>query len=415
MSIRIKMGAGESYLENKQIEARLDALGIKLNPDRTIDESSAANLAGGLDAVKALAQDGVITADALSQLRRQVGFLGQITGKSLPISEKQTNAWRALGMELTGTAGTLTGITAEIRRAGSINNSQFHRAGERLEALEKRLGDLSVTEPSQLQLAQVAPDALQAVATGAKALSAAVSEYQQTLSLFRSAMVDKLAEAHGPKYRLETGKDGSHQIHERPGWFTRVQINAIGGSLLSALEGLPTWAKVGRLLSEPIGSESAFARSAPAATKPKLDLGAAVDQAPGRKAIAEIEKALGSDPMIFPGSVGRAFEKRMPEQRQALFRAVLDAAAGDLVAKKLVSNSYGQIHEVSQVPKHSDPNASVPRPIFRGALEKTLKGLATVLDALPAKPTAAEVEAKASQMIDEAHYAPAIAALYRSM
>ncbi|MBI4815984.1 MAG: hypothetical protein HY791_07000 [Deltaproteobacteria bacterium] len=257
MAIRVKLGAGESHIEHQQMEARLEALGLELNPDRTLDERSAKNVAGGLAAIQKLSEDGVLTADSVAKLRRQTSLIGKITGMDVPITDKATRDWKALGMEMSGTAQTLSSINSEISRTGTINNSLFHRAGARFEQLEQRLNSMSALKPDTEKLAKVDPRALRSVASSAKAMTQAATDLQSTLSQFRSVMMDAVAKAQGPKFRLEAQGDG-YTVHERPGWFTRVQIDALAGSLNNALQGLPVIAQLGEAFSINIGSSGRF-------------------------------------------------------------------------------------------------------------------------------------------------------------
>ena len=123
MAIHLKLGNAPALLE-AQVKARLEALGLKLNPDNSINEESAKNIDGGIQAVRALAQDGVLTPEAVSQLRRQALF-GGITGRDLAPSEKVTNQWRAMGLELIGIANALQSVTYYLGADRTINEEKL--------------------------------------------------------------------------------------------------------------------------------------------------------------------------------------------------------------------------------------------------------------------------------------------------
>jgi hypothetical protein len=407
MTVRVKLGGGESYLEHQQVKARLEALGLKLNPDFTIDEASASNIAGGLEKLKALAKDGLIDADAVAQLRRQTHFLGRAVGKDLPISEKESNQWRTLALEFDGAAATIEAVNSEVRRHSTIDNGQFHRVGERLEQLQNQINKLSALEPDPARLAKVSPEVVRSIADGGTRLSAAVTAYIQTLSLFRSAMLEKLDETNGPD-KLIPMAGGGYEIQKRPGWWTRAQTNALAGSLVSALNGLPTIAKLGDVLAMPMGSPNRYlAPTTQSASKAPLSQ---VDMVHYR-----IINDLGQDPSLFPGSVGPKSEWIVPDWARETFQEVLTAAARDMIGKGIVSNAYGNSNVVSNPSSLEETKQAVPRPMFRAALETTRSKLDDVLSTLPPGPTSAEVEAKAKKVLgDDAHYAAAVAAMYRA-
>jgi hypothetical protein len=411
MSIRVRIGAGESHLEHQQIKARLEALGLELKPDNTIDEASAKSVSGGLAALQALAKDGVLDADAIATLRRQTHMLGSLVGKDLPISQKESNAWKALAMDLTGTASTLSSIESTVRSTGTIDNSLFHRAGARLEQLTTNMDKLSALSPDLQRLARTSPEALRDVAAAGKDLTAAATRFQSTLSLFRSAMLEELSKAHGPEYRV-IPQDGGFDVQKRPGLWSRMQTDALAGSLSNALDALPVYAQLGQALSLPIGSPSLYG-SAPAADAVRSK------PSPGRTAGAAqtILNGMGSDPGLFPGSVGPQTAERFGPEVRGAFRAVLDAAATDMVSRREISNSYGNSYTGGDPHTLQDTAQAVPRPIFKAALNKAQQILDRTLDALPAaQRDASHVRAKASELAPagEPHYAAAAAALFEA-
>ena len=406
MAIQVKVGAGESFIEHRQINARLEALGLKLNPDNTIDEASAKNIKGGLEAIQALATDGVINSDAIAQLRRQTSLIGRVTGKDMPISEKQNKAWKALVMDLNGAANVMRSVDREISRSGTLNNSVFHRVGERIDKLQERMDKLQALDPDTAKLAQTSPGVLRNVAEAAKELGTAATKFHSTCSVFRSAMLEKLEEANGPKYRVEVGA-GGYQVHERPGWWSRTGTNALASSLASALNGLPTFATLGDLFSKPIGSSATFAvRQAQAAQRGTTG-GAAVAQS--------IIDKLGSDPGIFPGAVGPKTAHRVDDRDKPTYQAVLHAAAQDMVGRRQVANAYGNSHTAKETPDLKETEQAVPRDVFKGALAKTEQTLAAVLKGLGDKPKADQVGTAAKKQLGaEAYYAPAVVAMYQA-
>lgn len=402
MTIRVKIGAGESHIEHQQVKARLEALGLKLQPDNTIDESSAASVAGGMSAIQALAKDGVIDADAIAKLRRQTHFLGGLVGKDLPLSKKEDNAWRSLSLELKGTAGTLSSITREIGATGTIDNSLFHRAGARLEQLKAGIDKLSALEPDPARLAKTSPEVLREVAASAKELTAATTEFEQTLSRFRTAMLEKLREANGPEYRVTTSGSG-YEVHKRPGLWTRMQIDALAGSLTNALEAMPVFAKLGKVLSQPIGSPSLFGSlvAADASRSTPQKMGGAAQT---------ILNGLGGDPGLFPGSVGPQTESRFPSEVRSAYRQVLRAAATDMAARKEVADSYGHASPMMGQVSLDEIESRIPRPVFKQALAKAQQLLDAALAA--AGLDGNRVSSEANRL--DPHYAPAATALYEA-
>lgn len=371
MSVRVRMGAGESQLENQQIRARLEALGLKVNQDNTIDEASAKSVAGGLEAIQALARDGVLTGDAMTQLRRQTTLIGKLTSQDLAPSKKEDNAWRALAMELNGVAGTFSSMSSTIARTGSIDNSMFHKIGARLDSMDKAFNALDALNPDPAKLARTSPAVLRETAAAGKSLTEAATKLQTQLSMFRSAMLEQLEKAHGPEFRV-TATPGGFDVEKRPGLFGRMQIDALAGSLVSALEAMPTYAKIGQALSLPVGSAASFdgvgaKQSAPIS---RYNGGAQT-----------LLNALGSDPILFPGAVGRAFADRLNGTAREAFWSVMTGAASDLAQKKEVSNAYGQTTFGALSLYETD--AKVPRPAFRAALQKAQGLLDAAIAELP--------------------------------
>jgi hypothetical protein len=255
MSVRVGLSSHESTLIHQQVKARLDALGLVIRPDNTIDAESAKNVQGGMAAVEALAKDGVIDADALAKLRRQSSLVGRALGRDVPITEKATQGWRALGLELDGIAQTMNGLSREIASTGELTTSQLSRLDARLSTLQKALDRAGYGEgPVDAErLARTAPETLRDVAAAGRALTDASVALSQRLSLFRSAMLEALERANGPRYRVQS-REGGYDVVERPGLLTRLQTNALAGSLVNAKHALEVTARLGELLALPIGN-----------------------------------------------------------------------------------------------------------------------------------------------------------------
>ncbi|MFO0725016.1 MAG: hypothetical protein U1E65_14650 [Myxococcota bacterium] len=190
MAIHLKLGNNSSPLEEQQVKARLDALGLKLNPDQTINEESAKHIAGGLAAVQALAKDGVLRPDDVALLRRQA-ILGGITGRDMSIDEKASNAFLALGLELGGSAFALQSVTYGLTADKTLNeeklNAVFIRLGQAMSTLDK------IQSTPNETLARIFPETVQRVAEGGVAMADALTNFIEASSLFRSAILKKLA------------------------------------------------------------------------------------------------------------------------------------------------------------------------------------------------------------------------------
>lgn len=195
MAIHLKLGNAPALLE-AQVKARLEALGLKLNPDNSINEESAKNIDGGIQAVRALAQDGVLTPEAVSQLRRQALF-GGITGRDLAPSEKVTNQWRAMGLELIGIAKALQSVTYYLGADRTINEEKLLAVATR--TTQAMAGLQPIKDAPGEELARVAPSAIRMVADNGIAVADALANYIDASSLFRAGILKQIVTELGPR------------------------------------------------------------------------------------------------------------------------------------------------------------------------------------------------------------------------
>lgn len=410
MSVRVGLSSQDSNLVHQQVKARLDALGLVLKPDNTIDAESAKNVQGGMAAVAALAKDGIIDADALAQLRRQSSLVGRALGRDAPISEKATQNWRALGLELDGIAQTMNALVREISSTGELSMSQLGRLDARLATLQKaldRAGYGSAPVDTD-RLARTAPETLRDVAASGRTLTDASVALSQRLSSFRSAMLDALEQVNGPKYRLEA-RPGGYDVIARPGLLTRLQTNALAGSLVAAQRALDVTARLGEMLSMPIGRAPLALASGP--TPPAAGSAALTH----RRALLHLEAALGPGPGLFPGAIGDAFAARVEPSVRPAFVAVLEAARVELATTKQVSDAYGQTHGWPDEAAGASP--LVPRPVFRKVLADAQALVDSILSKYPvADRTPATLDANLREDVAprDAHLARAARALFEA-
>jgi hypothetical protein len=403
MAIQVRVGAGESSIENQQIRARLDALGLKVDAKGQLDEASAANIAGGLDAVKALAKDGVLTADALATLRRQAHIVGRWLDRDVPISEKESRAWRSMTMEVKGTAATMLSVVEEMASKG-LSLSMLHRVRDRFKRLNEQVKMVGLdTKFEPARMARTSPDVLREGAAAFKVLADAATIYQQALSLFREEMAKTVYDAFGGD-RYVRQPNGDFVKKPAGNFLSRAVASTFSGTFQNTLAILPSFIELGKSFALPIGDAQLFAAASP---PPKAN-------AKGPDAVAQsIVSWLGADPgwSGSPGAVSADTAKQSPHPEA--FRSVFEAARHDMVGTRTISNSYGNMHTSNEVPKIEELY-SVARPTFRDALEKTRLTLSTVLAQGDPKSRRAVEERAAKLLGAEAHYISAVGALYEA-
>lgn len=337
MTVRVKIGKGEAQTEFLQVHQRLEALGLKVDEFGKIDESSAANIRGGMAAIQALAKDGVIDAGAVAQLRKNTNLLGRITGKDVPISQRDSNAWRSSAMELQGAAKTVRAVTEEIKADGSIDMDKLVRAGDRLGQAITKTNKFLNEKMDINRLAGIDPAAVRALTDAAVEMADAMRVYQIVLSKFRSAALDAVKKANGPEYTVTHHGDQT-TVEKRPGFWRRLQTNNLFEALESSINGFKGVQEFADLLSKPMILQSGSyllaqkAVSGGLSMKSTLEVSLAIDRLADETGLARHTIAEG-----FGKFIGRNFIAARQDAAYALQLAVYDVL--DKMLEKPVSRN----------------------------------------------------------------------------
>ncbi len=102
----VKASDQHTRLENAAFRKRLDTLGLGVTEDGAVEGGD--KVVGGPDAVGIIAgDDRTLDPHEAAKLQRNVGFVGQLLGRDLTVSQSASNKVRSLSMEVTGFAATL--------------------------------------------------------------------------------------------------------------------------------------------------------------------------------------------------------------------------------------------------------------------------------------------------------------------
>lgn len=180
--MNVKVSTPASKLEQLALTQRLDKLGLVTHGDGAIDPASAKKVqaegAKGVQALEAVAPDGLLGLDGASRLEARRGFLGWLRARDPSISEKHSAALGTLAMNCDGLAGAMKSGASTLAKLG-LHLETIQGVTRRAEQIGKSLDALL---GPQANLAACSPESVKRAALSLANLAQAGANFGEALS-----------------------------------------------------------------------------------------------------------------------------------------------------------------------------------------------------------------------------------------
>ncbi len=187
----IKVQPQSNPIEQRAFDQRLERLGLTKTSDGEVETSSAEAIRGaagqtGINAVNAVATDGMLTAEGAAKLNKQRSFADVLLGRDASISEKQSSAMVSVAMACDGLERQLLQNADVVQQGGTLTTDQINSAQRRT---EKLADDLGTYLGDGADLSACAPEAVGQFASSVAKLTTASTEYVAALSQQREELL----------------------------------------------------------------------------------------------------------------------------------------------------------------------------------------------------------------------------------